>query len=136
MDRTSTDITGHTDADARGTGVPDLPDAIYDELRRLARGFLSRQPADHTLQPTALVHEAYLRLVNREEFGRLSRIHFISLAARAMRFVLIDHARRRGALARGGGAGRVPLDDTVASYEARAIDHGDHGVAADRRLLG
>ncbi len=122
MDRTSADITGPGAEDTRSAAVTDLPNAMYDELRRLARGFLSRQPADHTLQPTALVHEAYLRLFNKEGFGRHSRIHFIGLAARAMRFVLIDHARRRAALTRGGGAKRVPLDDTVASYEARAID--------------
>lgn len=74
---------------------------IYEDLRRLAQSYLRRERAGHTLQPTALVHEAYVRLVNAEGLKVADRAHFFRLAARAMRNLLVDHARRRGALKRG-----------------------------------
>lgn len=76
---------------------------VYDELRRLAEGQLQRERAGHTLQPTALVHEAYLKLVGQDAAHWQGRAHFIAVAAEAIRRILIDHARRRGAQRRGGG---------------------------------
>ena len=87
----------------------ELLSAVYDELRQLARGKLRHERADHTLQPTALVHEAYLRLVDGNAVGWESRRHFFGTAARAMRQVLVDHARRRAAGKRGGDWERVTL---------------------------
>ncbi len=84
--------------------------AVYDELRALARRQMGRERADHTLQPTALVNEAYLRLVDDSRLGWESRAHFFGIAARAMRQVLIDHARRRNSAKRGGGWERLRLE--------------------------
>ena len=94
----------------------------YDELRRLAHRFLSHQQPGQTLSPTALVHEAYLRLIRTDHLDEVDPRPFFGLAARAMRSVLVDHARRRGRLKRGGGAHRVPLDDVVDLYQQRAMD--------------
>ena len=95
---------------------------LYDQLRRLARSYLTRQNPAHTLQPTALVHEAYLRLLRRKDLDGTNVAAFFSLAATAMRSVLVDHARRRTRLKRGGGAVKLPLDDVVDMYEQRAVD--------------
>lgn len=86
---------------------------VYDELRRLAQRRLSRERPDHTLGATALVHEAYLRLVDVERAGFQSRAHFLAMASRVMRRLLVDHARQRDALKRGGGERPVPLDDAL-----------------------
>lgn len=83
---------------------------VYDELRRLAKGRLQRERADHTLQPTALVHEAWARLVGHEDLDWQSRAHFFGIAARLMRQILIDHARSRAAARRQGGL-RIELRD-------------------------
>jgi RNA polymerase sigma factor (TIGR02999 family) len=83
---------------------------VYDELRRLAEQQLLRERSSHTLQPTALVHEAYLRLVNQSRIDWKNRRHFFAVAAQTMRRLLVDHARRRDAAKRGGEAIRVPLD--------------------------
>jgi RNA polymerase sigma-70 factor, ECF subfamily len=84
---------------------------VTDELHRIARSFLGRERADHTLQPTALVHEAYLRLIDRRRASWQDRVHFFSFAARTMRRILVEHARRHQAAKRGGGAHKVPLDE-------------------------
>lgn len=86
---------------------------IYDELRRVARGQLKRERADHTLVTTALVHEAYMRMVDITRVEWRDRVHFLSMAARAMRRILIDHARQQNALRRGGGARPVTLDEAL-----------------------
>jgi RNA polymerase sigma factor (TIGR02999 family) len=83
--------------------------AVYDELRRLARHYMRQQPSGHTLQVTALVHEAYLRLIDQQQVDWGSRAHFFGVAAKAMRSILIDHARRRRAAKRGGAAPQVTL---------------------------
>ena len=83
---------------------------VYDELRRVARRKLSQQRSDHTLQATALVHEAFLRLVNRKPAHLHDRTHFFALAAQMMRQILVDHARARNAAKRGGGNLTVLLD--------------------------
>jgi RNA polymerase sigma factor (TIGR02999 family) len=97
---------------SRATAEQLIP-LVYDELRRLARGFLSREGRDHTLQPTALVHEAYLRLVDQSRVNWQGRTHFRAVGARMMRRILIDHARLRRGLKRGGGLKRVTLGDSL-----------------------
>src|SRR5690348_801737 len=85
--------------------------AAYDELRRLARNYLSRERSDHTLQPTGLVNEAYLRLVEQKRTQWQNRAHFVGIAAQLMRRVLREHARGRNAAKRGGRAPRLILED-------------------------
>lgn len=98
-----------------------LPD-VYAELRRLAGALSGRLEPGQTLQPTALVHEAYLRLVRGKDPGWEGRRHFFGAAARAMREILIEQARRKAALKHGGGAGRVELGDGLAVIEPPADD--------------
>jgi len=84
---------------------------VYDELRRVAARQLRRERPDHTLQPTALVHEAYLRLVDQRRVEWRNSVHFVALAAQLMRRILIDHARKRHQAKRGGAdAAKVPLE--------------------------
>jgi RNA polymerase sigma factor (TIGR02999 family) len=94
---------------------------VYEELRRLARSHFRRERREHTLQPTALVHEAYLRLAG-ERTPIESRGHFLALAATQMRRILIDHARRRMAERRGGEDERILLESDIAISEPRAVD--------------
>ena len=95
---------------------------VYDELRRLAAAVLRHERQDHTLQPTALVHEAYLRLAD-EPHGRWeNRAHFLAVAARAMRRILVDHARGRNAQKRGSGAVRFALEDVEPAASGSAPD--------------
>jgi RNA polymerase sigma factor (TIGR02999 family) len=82
---------------------------LYPELRKLARGYLHNERPGHTLQPTALVHEAYVRLVKQGQPDYRSRAHFMGVAAQVMRQILIDHARTRNAEKRGAGAAKVPF---------------------------
>ena len=101
---------------------------VYDELREIARRQLRGERQGHTLQPTALVHEAYLRLVDSRDMAWESRAHFFGTAARAMRQILVDHARRRNAAKRGGGQERVTLDSGIAaedSVTAEVLDLND-----------
>lgn len=96
---------------------------VYGELHRVAEALMERQPAGHTLQPTALVHEAWLKLFGGKLPGELrDRGHFLSVAARAMRQVLIDHVRARRAERRGGGAQKLGLDQLAAAIEEEAED--------------
>jgi RNA polymerase sigma factor (TIGR02999 family) len=88
----------------------ELAPLIYDELRRMARGYLRRERPGHTLQPTALVHEAFLRLIDQSQVNWQNRAHFFGAAARLMRQILINHAETRRATKRGGEAERVSLD--------------------------
>ena len=90
---------------------------VYDELRRLAAARLGRLPAGQTLEPTALVHEAYLKLVGRGDPGWQGRAHFFGAAARAMRDILVDQARRKAALKRGGAGQRCELAPELAQIE-------------------
>jgi RNA polymerase sigma factor (TIGR02999 family) len=84
---------------------------VYDQLRALAAKYMQRERADHTLQPTALVHEAYIRLIDASRVDWQGKSHFFALAATQMRRVLIEHARARNAAKRGGGALKVTLHD-------------------------
>ncbi len=88
---------------------------VYEELRRLARHHLRQQPSGHTLQVTALVHEAYLRLIDQQQIEWGSRAHFFGVAAKAMRSILIDHARRQRAAKRGAAARHSTLGANVES---------------------
>lgn len=93
---------------------------VYGELRRLAASYLRRERADHTLQPTALVHEAYLRLVEVRQVDWQSRSHFFALAAQLMRRILVDHARARRARKRGGSRESINLDDVFVFASPRS----------------
>jgi len=110
------------------TALDDLLPRVYDELRALADAYMRRERAGHTLQPTALVHEAFLRLLRLPPGSVQNRVHFFALAAQAMRRILADHARRHRAAKRGGGAVRVPLE--LVEGGAPAAPAGDD-VAAD-----
>ncbi len=88
---------------------------VYDELRRLAKGYMRRETPGHTLQPTALVHEAYLKLVDQTRANWKGKTHFFAVGARVMRRLLVDHARERGALKRGAGWRSVTLSEAADS---------------------
>lgn len=93
---------------------------VYGELKRQARSLMSRERGDHTLQPTALVHEAFLRLSRQSGVEWKDRGHFFGIAARLMREILIDHARRNSTAKRGNRPIRISLDDVTASANERA----------------
>jgi RNA polymerase sigma factor (TIGR02999 family) len=103
-----------------------LAAALYDELRAMAAAYLSKEPGGHTLQPTALVNEALLRILGQQQgqAGNVwqNREQFLGVAAICMRRVLVDHARTRGREKRGGGAVRLTLDESLATAEAAGID--------------
>jgi RNA polymerase sigma factor (TIGR02999 family) len=98
----------------------DLVPLVYRELRRRAAAYLRRERSDHTLQPTALVHEAYMRLVGQDRVDWQNRAHFFGVAAQIMRRILVDYARERGAAKRPVAALRVNLDDNVGAV--RPVD--------------
>lgn len=103
--------------DPRLTVAPQLQERlmelVYAELRATARGLMSRERIEHTLQPTALVHEAWLKLFSQEQMQWQDRTHFLGIAARCMRQVLVDHARAHGAAKRGGDFRQVTLDEDL-----------------------
>jgi RNA polymerase sigma factor (TIGR02999 family) len=103
---------------------------VEAELRRLARGYMGRERKEHTLQTTALVNEAFLRLTDARQIRWQDRGHFLGISARLMRRVLVDHARARGYLKRGGGAERVTLHEGLVISPDPALDL----VALDRAL--
>lgn len=98
--------------------LDELMPLVYGELRRLAQNHLRRERPGHTLQRTVLVHEAFLRLVNQKEVRWQGRAHFLGLASRLMRRILVDHARARLAAKRGDGALHVSFDDAIAVPDA------------------
>src|SRR2546422_5832457 len=95
---------------------------IYSELRQVARHYMSRERPGHTLQTTALVNEAYVRLVNRKGVHWQNRAHFFAIAAQLMRSILVDHARSHAYAKRGGGARKIALDEALAVSQQRAAD--------------
>ncbi len=109
-----------TDA-GEGVSADELIPLVYDELRRLARGFLSRERPDHTLQPTALVNEAYLRLARQQAVDWAGRTHFFAVGANIMRRLLIDHARTRGRQKRGGDMRKVTLQEAITPGAGRDL---------------
>jgi RNA polymerase sigma factor (TIGR02999 family) len=112
-DETTAQLTRLVDAASRGErqAAEELLPLLYDELRRLARSYLGKAPPGNSLQATALVHEAYMRLVGNHDPGWEGRRHFFGAAAQAMRNILVEQARRKAALKRGGDQRRVDLDD-------------------------
>jgi RNA polymerase sigma-70 factor, ECF subfamily len=115
MDPACEDVTALLTDLAKGNGgaASKLIPLVYDELRRLAGGYMRRERSDHTLQPTALVHEAYLKLVEQRSVDWQGRAHFLGIAAQIMRRILIDHARGHLRDKRGGGERPVPLDEAL-----------------------
>jgi RNA polymerase sigma factor (TIGR02999 family) len=95
---------------------------VYDELRKLAKSYLRRERSDHTLQATALVHEAYLRLIDQNQVTWQNRAHFFGIAAQMMRRILVNHAVARQTDKRGGGAQKLSLDEAIDLAEERAVD--------------
>jgi RNA polymerase sigma factor (TIGR02999 family) len=93
--------------------LDELMPLVYGELRRIARSFMQRQRPGHTLQPTALVNEALIKLFQGADAHLTDRAHFLALMSRVMRQVLVDHARARGSAKRGGGEARVPWDTNI-----------------------
>jgi RNA polymerase sigma-70 factor, ECF subfamily len=104
------------------TALNQLLPLVYAELRRVAARQLRKERADHTLQPTALVHEAYIRLVDQRQVDWHNRAHFFGVAAQVMRRILVDHARRHGASKRGEGVRSVSID------EARDVAAASHEI--------
>lgn len=103
---------------------------VYDELRMVADRYFRRQHADHTLQPTALVHEAFLRLIDQTNAKWNDRAHFFAVAATAMRQILVNHALAKGAVKRGGGRAKILLNPEVAA----ASDEGFDPIELDEAL--
>lgn len=95
---------------------------LYDELRSLAKQYMKQERSDHTLQTTALVHEAYLRLGGRKDAAWESKAHYLRVAARVMRHVLVDHARRKRSDKRGGNWEREPFDKAAGFMEQASLD--------------
>lgn len=105
------------------SALPQIADAVERELRRLASAYLRRERPGHILQPTALVNEAFLRLIGQGAHqGWESRSHFIAIAAQHMRQILVDYARRNRAAKRGDGVTMIPLDDAHAGTPPRSVD--------------
>lgn len=109
--------------DPTGVEGQELFDLLYGELRRMAAAHLRRERASHTLQATALVHEAWVKLVDQESIAHGGREHFLSVASQAMRRILVDHARGRGRARRGGERGREPLvEEALAAPADESVD--------------
>jgi RNA polymerase sigma factor (TIGR02999 family) len=124
MDAPTEDVTGLLRAARAGSqeAAEQLLPLVYDELRALARARMARLPPGQTMQPTALVHEAYLRLLGKSDLQVESRRHFFFVAARAMRDILVEQARSRAGLKRGGGRRRVRLSATEVVDAANPAD--------------
>ena len=108
--------------DGRPDSASQLIPLVYDELHRLARRQMRHERPDHTLQATALVHEAYLRLVNQRQRTWQNRAHFIAVAAQVMRRILVDYARARRTLKRGSAPHKVPLEEALFFTEEQSDD--------------
>lgn len=102
---------------------------VYDQLKRLAKSYLRGENSGHTLVATALVHEAYLRLAGSDVDWK-DRVHFFAVAARQMRYILVDHAKSRRRLKRGSSGERIPVEDVTLAYEENPVDV----VAVDQAL--
>jgi RNA polymerase sigma-70 factor (ECF subfamily) len=116
--------------DGDETALDRLIPLVYDEMRRLARYYMRRERREHTLQTTALINEAYIRLVDHKGMRWQNRAHFYAVAAQAMRRILVDHARSRNYAKRGGGVRMVELDEAAAVVQEQAAEM----VALDEAL--
>src|SRR5688572_17178629 len=110
--------------------LDELTPRIYRELKKLAGGYLRRERAGHTLQPTALAHEAFIKLIDQRNVQWRNRAHFFGIAAQAMRRILVDHARAKLAEKRGSGGAVVSLDEAIDISDSRA----DQLIALDEAL--
>ncbi|HUK89827.1 MAG TPA: ECF-type sigma factor [Blastocatellia bacterium] len=134
MPQSSEEITGllrdwrNGNRDALDKLIP----IVYDDLRRIARRYIRRQAAGQTLQTTAVVHEAYMRLAGKDDVDWQNRAHFYGVCAQVMRSLLVDRARARGAAKRGGGLYRAPMVDPLDPSDNKAIDI----IALDGALEG
>jgi RNA polymerase sigma-70 factor (ECF subfamily) len=126
------DISGLIAAWGNGDeqALPTLMSVVYPELRRIARQHLGRRPAGHTLESAALANEAYLRLIRAGGIRCENRVHFLALCSQIFRRILVDYARHRGYVKRGGDAVHVPLDDVLVGAQA----HGVEVLALDEAL--
>lgn len=133
--RQVTDILTTLDGGAadRGRAAEELMPVVYDELRRLAHGYLRGERSNHTLESTALVHEAYLRLADQQRVSWRGRTHFLAVGAQMMRRLLVDHARHRGRVKRGRDWHQVTLDHAVSSLLGRSLGP-DELLALDQAL--
>jgi RNA polymerase sigma factor (TIGR02999 family) len=104
------------------SALNELTPAIYDDLRKLARALLSRERSDHTLSATALVHEAYLKLIDQRRVHWENRAHFFGAAAHIMRRVLVDHARARQTSKRGGSVAKIAISESAALVDGLSED--------------
>ncbi len=102
--------------------VDDLMPLVYEELHKVAAQYLRRQRPDHTLQPTALVNEAYLKLIDISDVNWQDRAHFFAFASQTMRHILVDHARSQGREKRGGGAQKLSLDEALSFSNEKEVD--------------
>jgi RNA polymerase sigma-70 factor, ECF subfamily len=118
--------------------MAELLPVVYGELRRVAAGYLRREKPGQTLQATALVHEAYLRLLREQHVSWQNRAHFCAIAANSMRQILVERARARNAVKRGGGFHRITLDDALspANLHAQAPGHAPAGVGGAAGAAG
>src|SRR5215467_11149938 len=107
-------------SDGNETALDKLYPLVYEELRRLARSYMKREPKGHTLQTTALINEAYVRLVDQQSVHWQNRSHFFAISAQIMRRILVDHARRYLHAKRGGGARKVSLDEGMIVAKERS----------------
>ena len=114
------------------TALATLTPLVHEELRRLAHRYMSRERKGHTLQTTALVNEAYLRLFNRKQVHWQNRMHFFAIAAQLMRSILVDHARSHAYQKRGGKAQKVSLDEAALISQEKASEV----IALDEALKG
>jgi len=123
MDGNPKDLSGLSAQDERDQkALDELVPVLYSELRRLASSYLHRERRDHTLQTTALVHEAYLRLLNQRSVRWENKKQFLGIAAQLMRRILVDYGRRRQALKRGGDAGKVFVQEAEIASSQRCPD--------------
>lgn len=122
QDRITEILTGLVEAAPKAPGQADeLMSTVYDELRRLARGYLKHERSGHTLEPTALVHEAYLRLIDQTRVDWRGRTHFFAVGAQMMRRLLVDHARHHDRKKRGGDLRQVTLAEAAVPLLGRSL---------------
>src|SRR5262249_13221127 len=124
MESSSNEITRQLIAWSKGdkAALERLIPAVYQELRRMADYYLRGEQSGHSLQPTALVHEAYLRLIDQSQVEWHNRAHFFGVAAQMMRRILIDHAKTKHRAKRGGGARKISLEETVNYTREKAAE--------------
>lgn len=117
----TSELSGQAQGATAAPVAAELMNAVYDELRRLARGYLRRERSGHTLEPTGLVHEAYMRLVDQSRVDWRGKTHFFAVGAQMMRRLLVDHARHHDRKKRGGDFRQVTLADAAVPFLGRTL---------------